>query len=125
MITKINGIQCGFCTPRITMLILMRVSYKQRSVVYDDYVEPLCPPLKHAVEEVFDSNLCRCTGYRSMIDAAQSFSRGGLCGKGSECCMENGKCFEAFGDSPPSKRFVPPNFIDYHPETELIVPPAL
>src|SRR6201989_553383 len=31
-------------------------------------------PTEMDVEEAFDGNLCRCTGYRPLLDAAQSFS---------------------------------------------------
>jgi xanthine dehydrogenase/oxidase len=36
------------------------------------------------------------------------------------CCKENG-----FKDDQPIKRFTPPGFIEYNPDTELIFPPAL
>ncbi len=37
-------------------------------------------PTKHDVEEAFDGNLCRCTGYRPILDAAQTFSVSKACG---------------------------------------------
>lgn len=93
-------------------------------------------PSEHEVEENFDGNLCRCTGYRPILDAAQSFSVKTGCGKattngGSGCCMEkgaNGGCCKSDGldgDSQPIKRFTPPGFIEYKPDTELIFPPQL
>ncbi|WZH39341.1 Molybdopterin-binding domain of aldehyde dehydrogenase-domain-containing protein [Fusarium acuminatum] len=106
-IAKSNGSQCGFCTP-------------------DD------------IEEAFDGNLCRCTGYRSILDAAQTFSvdKPGMKFKkagGTGCCMENGNgppsggcCMDKANlDDKPIKRFTPPGFIEYNPDTELIFPPAL
>src|SRR5436190_11170184 len=52
-------------------------------------------PSKHDVEEAFDGNLCRCTGYRPILDAAQSFSVERTCGISQAngdtgCCMQNG-----------------------------------
>lgn len=93
------------------------------------------------VEEAFDGNLCRCTGYRPILDAAQSFSVKGSCGKsnlngGGGCCLENGNgetsngCCKSTKDGDPTnipdiKRFTPPGFIEYNPDTELIFPPCL
>lgn len=96
-------------------------------------------PSEHDVEEAFDGNLCRCTGYRPILDAAHTFSAEKSCGMskangGSGCCMENGNgasdgCCKSNGDgidnSQPIKRFTPPGFIEYNPDTELIFPPAL
>lgn len=96
-------------------------------------------PSEHDIEEAFDGNLCRCTGYRPILDAAQTFSAEKSCGMakangGSGCCMENangnsGECCKSNGngvdDSQPIKRFTPPGFIEYKPDTELIFPPAL
>ncbi|ORY11589.1 xanthine dehydrogenase/oxidase [Clohesyomyces aquaticus] len=121
-IAKGNGSQCGFCTPGIVMSLY--------ALLRND-----SDPTKHEVEEAFDGNLCRCTGYRPILDAAQSFSSKGGCGKakangGSGCCMEKGNgggCGKAGadGDDQPIKRFTPPGFIEYKPDTELIFPPAL
>jgi xanthine dehydrogenase/oxidase len=100
-------------------------------------------PSEHDIEEAFDGNLCRCTGYRPILDAAQTFSvrretgAADGCGMarangGSGCCREKGdgggccKDGKADGlDDQPIKRFTPPGFIEYKPDTELIFPPAL
>jgi len=98
-------------------------------------------PSKHDVEEAFDGNLCRCTGYRPILDAAQTFSSGGGCGKADGvngnggCCMQKdgkpptgccrNKSNEADGEETPIKRFTPPGFIELRPDQELIFPPSL
>ncbi|KAF2460323.1 xanthine dehydrogenase/oxidase [Lineolata rhizophorae] len=122
-----NGSQCGFCTPGIVMSLYALLRNQS-------------DPSQHDVEEAFDGNLCRCTGYRPILDAAQTFSKekASACGNsiangGSGCCMENGAdggCCKSDadgvnGDDQPIKRFTPPGFIEYNPETELIFPPAL
>ena len=124
-IAKSNGSQCGFCTPGIVMSLY--------ALLRND-----SSPSEHAIEEAFDGNLCRCTGYRPILDAAQTFSAEKSCGNakvngGGGCCMENGNgdassgCCKSngFNDDQPIKRFTPPGFIEYNPDTELIFPPSL
>ncbi|GAM86282.1 hypothetical protein ANO11243_042940 [Dothideomycetidae sp. 11243] len=121
-IAKGNGSQCGFCTPGIVMSLY--------ALLRND-----SEPSPHDVEEAFDGNLCRCTGYRPLLDAAHTFSSVSTCGKsstngGSGCCKENGNtggcCMNGSEDKDqPIKRFTPPGFIEYKPDTELIFPPSL
>ena len=121
-----SGSQCGFCTPGIVMSLYALLRNDE-------------DPSEIEVEEAFDGNLCRCTGYRPILDAAQSFSKGKSCQKstvngGSGCCMENGdgakngcgmsKANGAKNDQP-IKKFTPPGFIEYNPDTQLIFPPGL
>ena len=97
-------------------------------------------PSELEVEEAFDGNLCRCTGYRPILDAAQSFSARKSCGKSTAngrggCCMENGdsaneaeQCKSVKIENninPKTHRYTPPGFIEYNPDTQLIFPPAL
>lgn len=118
-----NGSQCGFCTPGIVMSLYALLRNNQ------DLNEEV-------IEEAFDGNLCRCTGYRSILDAAQSFNKS--CGKslangGSGCCMEKGgSCGGTNGTGDANtiyngdeKKFETPDFIHYDKSTELIFPPAL
>jgi aerobic carbon-monoxide dehydrogenase small subunit len=52
------GLQCGFCTPGFIMLLVGALEANpDRSE--DDLIEVLA------------SNLCRCTGYRSILEAAK------------------------------------------------------
>lgn len=123
-VAKSNGSQCGFCTPGIVMSLYALLRNNDS-------------PTEHDIEEAFDGNLCRCTGYRAILDAAQSFSTSKSCGNstangGSGCCMENGNgetngCCKSksLDDGQPIKRFTPPGFIEYNPDTELIFPPTL
>jgi xanthine dehydrogenase small subunit len=52
-----HGAQCGFCTPGIVMS--MFALYKNHN-----------HPSREIVEDALTGNLCRCTGYRPIIDAA-------------------------------------------------------
>ena len=52
-----HGSQCGFCTPGFIMS--MFVLYKQSSA-----------PSRRGIEDALTGNLCRCTGYRPIVDAA-------------------------------------------------------
>jgi len=52
-----HGLQCGFCTPGF---ILTLVAYLQENP----------DPTEEAVRDVLSGNLCRCTGYQHIVDAA-------------------------------------------------------
>ena len=122
-IAKSHGSQCGFCTPGIVMSLYALLRNKEEIN-------------EHDIEEAFDGNLCRCTGYKPILDAARTFTAVKGCGNstangGGGCCMEKeggggGCCKDGKqGDDQPIKRFTPPGFIEYKPDTELIFPPAL
>lgn len=128
-IAKGNGSQCGFCTPGIVMSLYALLRNNEA-------------PTDEDIEEAFDGNLCRCTGYRPILDSAKTFSATAGCGKakangGSGCCMDNANgggagagCCKSKSNGldeadQPIKRFTPPGFIEYKPDTELIFPPTL
>jgi xanthine dehydrogenase small subunit len=53
-----HGSQCGFCTPGFTMSLF---ALRKNNTT----------PNKHKIIESLGGNLCRCTGYRPIIDAAE------------------------------------------------------
>ena len=55
--------QCGFCTPGFVMSLF--ALYQQRSGQKIDRDEAV---------QALSGNLCRCTGYRAILDAAQDFA---------------------------------------------------
>ncbi|MCQ9616715.1 xanthine dehydrogenase small subunit [Paenalcaligenes niemegkensis] len=55
-----HGSQCGFCTPGF--LMSMWGLYLQHS-------DADTPPTREQINETLSGNLCRCTGYRPIIDA--------------------------------------------------------
>ncbi|KAJ2158015.1 hypothetical protein GGF46_004094 [Coemansia sp. RSA 552] len=57
----LHASQCGFCTPGFVMSLYVLLRNKP-------------DPTEHEIEECFDGNLCRCTGYRPILDAAKTFS---------------------------------------------------
>ena len=57
-----HGSQCGFCTPGFVMSLF--AMYKNHSF-YEDNV----------IKDSISGNLCRCTGYRPIIDAAKSLNK--------------------------------------------------
>jgi xanthine dehydrogenase small subunit len=56
-----HGSQCGFCTPGI-ILSLFALFKSDPS------------PTRRSIEDALVGNLCRCTGYRSILDAALALS---------------------------------------------------
>ncbi len=58
---KFHSSQCGFCTPGFTMSLFSM--HKNNKLIN-----------KEVVDEALSGNLCRCTGYRPIIDAAKSLN---------------------------------------------------
>ncbi len=59
---KFHGSQCGFCTPGFVMS--MFAMYKNNKSFNDEIIN-----------DSLSGNLCRCTGYRPIIDAAKSLNK--------------------------------------------------
>lgn len=66
--TDAGAIQCGFCTPGMTMMA---------KALLDENLNPT----REEVKEGLGGNICRCTGYVKIIDAvmaaAETTSKGG------------------------------------------------
>ena len=60
-IAKFHGSQCGFCTPGIVMSMYTLLRNK-----------PI--PSSEDLDVYFQGNLCRCTGYRPIIEAFRTFT---------------------------------------------------
>jgi len=58
---KYHGSQCGFCTPGFVMSLF--AMYKNFSTYNDENIK-----------DSISGNLCRCTGYRPIVDAAKSLN---------------------------------------------------
>ena len=59
-IVDAHGSQCGFCTPGIVMSLFALYHQEGRDG----------PPSRDEIVTVLAGNLCRCTGYRPIVDAA-------------------------------------------------------
>jgi xanthine dehydrogenase/oxidase len=79
-LAKNNGTQCGYCTPGWIMsahgLLAARGIGELRMEMGKDRVDETDPcfallPTKQELQERFDGNLCRCTGYRPILHGFQ------------------------------------------------------
>jgi xanthine dehydrogenase small subunit len=61
-----HGSQCGFCTPGFVMSLF--ALYKSNACANGQQ------PARRAIDDSLAGNLCRCTGYRPIIAAAQKMS---------------------------------------------------
>lgn len=61
-IAKAHGSQCGFCTPGIVMSMYTLLRNKAQPDMEDIF-------------SAFEGNLCRCTGYRPILDGYKTFAK--------------------------------------------------
>ncbi len=64
-LVECHGSQCGFCTPGFVMSMF---------ALYESEREP---PPRRRIDEVLAGNLCRCTGYRPIVEAVRDAYRTG------------------------------------------------
>ena len=57
-----HGLQCGFCTPGVLMTLTEFLERRRG----------LAPPTQAEVREALSGNLCRCTGYQTIVDAVMT-----------------------------------------------------
>ncbi|XP_020697484.1 xanthine dehydrogenase-like isoform X2 [Dendrobium catenatum] len=133
-LAQAHGSQCGFCTPGFVMS--MYALLRSNKV----------PPSEEQIEECLSGNLCRCTGYRPIIDAFRVFAKTDnsvytksyptngefICpSSGKPCSCREGKVHNsessACGSTCGEHRPVSYNEIDgsLYKEKELIFPPEL
>ena len=126
-LAKAHGSQCGFCTPGIVMSMytLLRNNPK---------------PSEDDLHTYFQGNLCRCTGYRPIIEGFRPFAEpwSSVCENGASNGSLNGyegsnkPCGGAAGgrccreiEDLPNGIGVPNDLLPYKPDCEPIFPPGL
>jgi carbon-monoxide dehydrogenase small subunit len=58
-LVKSLGLQCGFCTPGVVMTAI-------------PFLEENPHASRNEIKESLSGNLCRCTGYKKIIDAVEN-----------------------------------------------------
>lgn len=79
-----HGSQCGFCTPGFVMSMYSLLRTKKDK------------PTQAEIEECLAGNLCRCTGYRPILDAFRVFAK-------SETSLYTNEAIAAAGGVPTNK----------------------
>ncbi|XP_029335509.1 aldehyde oxidase 3 isoform X2 [Mus caroli] len=114
-IAKGHGTQCGFCTPGMVMSIY---------ALLRNHPEPST----EQIMETLGGNLCRCTGYRPIVESAKSFCPSSACcqmnGEG-KCCLDEEKNEPERKNSVCTKLYEKNEFQPLDPTQELIFPPEL
>ncbi|KAM6174713.1 aldehyde oxidase 2-like [Erethizon dorsatum] len=120
-IAKSHGTQCGFCTPGMVMSVYTLLRNHAQ-------------PSEAQLLEALGGNLCRCTGYRPILESGRTFC------SDSDGCGQSGArqcCLDQLGDdsSPPgscgprahmcSELFPRAEFQPWDPTQEPIFPPEL
>lgn len=119
-IAKAHGSQCGFCTPGIVMSMYALLRNKTKIEEKD-------------IETAFQGNLCRCTGYRPIIEGFKTFMEawekqyviGDIGGDTNSCIMGKECCRNKETDEVTPKLYNKSSFQPYDPTQEPIFPPEL
>src|SRR5436189_2231437 len=59
-LVQCHGSQCGFCTPGFVMSL---------TACYERHLDAGTRPTRQQLADEIAGNLCRCTGYRPILDA--------------------------------------------------------
>ncbi|KAJ4447027.1 hypothetical protein ANN_09015 [Periplaneta americana] len=132
-IAEAHGSQCGFCTPGIVMSMYT-------------LLRNLPKPTMNDMEVAFQGNLCRCTGYRPIIEGFRSFtedweqnqalynnhlnnglSNGNGCAMGDKCCKNkvNGTVANGCSNTDEEVLFNKTEYTPFDPTQEPIFPSEL
>ncbi|KAL1251495.1 hypothetical protein QQF64_019291 [Cirrhinus molitorella] len=113
-IAKAHGSQCGFCTPGMVMTMYTLLRNNPQPTLED-------------VTKGLAGNLCRCTGYRPIIDGYRTFCQSENCcqlnGSGCNVSSEN-ESVEPKENGQPGL-FSKDDMLPLDPTQDLIFPPEL
>ncbi|KAK0132650.1 Aldehyde oxidase 2 [Merluccius polli] len=112
-LAKAHGSQCGFCSPGMVMSMYTLLRNHPQ-------------PSMEEIREALGGNLCRCTGYRPIIDSCRTFSQESKCCQGNGgvgCCLNEEESTEPEPSAP--QLFNKEDFLPLDPTQELIFPPEL
>ncbi|XP_056112603.1 aldehyde oxidase 6 isoform X2 [Rhinichthys klamathensis goyatoka] len=113
-IAKAHGSQCGFCTPGMVMSMYALLRNNPQPTLED-------------VTEGLAGNLCRCTGYRPIVDGYRTFCESENCCQlnGTACSLANGNgSVEPIENGHP-ELFRKEDLLPFDPTQDLIFPPEL
>ncbi|XP_064607972.1 xanthine dehydrogenase/oxidase-like isoform X2 [Liolophura sinensis] len=117
-IVKFHGTQCGFCTPGMVMSMYTLLRSNPN-------------PTRKQVSDSLHGNICRCTGYRPIMDAFWTFSKETCCSPENGGCCQDTDLSCPQGNSAGCCRGQPAKLTDisslslYDPTQEPIFPPEL
>uniref|UniRef100_A0A8D0ART7 Aldehyde oxidase 1 n=1 Tax=Sander lucioperca TaxID=283035 RepID=A0A8D0ART7_SANLU len=103
-IAKAHGSQCGFCSPGMVMSVYTLLRNRP---------QPAMDDITHALQ----GNLCRCTGYRPIIDGCRTFCSVII------CVRLRASSLASIEEKP--ELFDKREFLPLDPTQELIFPPEL
>ncbi|KAI9597428.1 putative xanthine dehydrogenase HxA [Syncephalis fuscata] len=101
---RMHATQCGFCTPGMVLSLYSLLRNNPS-------------PSEREIEDAFDGNLCRCTGYRSILDAAKTIRGCGI----ANCCMLQNSADDIVELTGIAKL----DLKEYNASQEIIFPPGL
>ena len=119
-LVECHGSQCGFCTPGFVMSMFALFETERE------------PPTRERIEDVLAGNLCRCTGYRPIVEAVgHAYALGTAAGASARAALigqlralEGG---EGLDLEHAGKRFIAPRtldelaaFLEAHPVARLV-----
>ncbi|NXA53781.1 AOXA oxidase, partial [Nothocercus julius] len=114
-LAKCHGSQCGFCTPGMVMSIYTLLRNHPA-------------PTLEQITAALAGNLCRCTGYRPILDACKTFCEESVCCQNKangKCCLDQDNDLFDKEEKVCTRLFSTDEFQPLDPTQELIFPPEL
>lgn len=118
-LVELNGSQCGYCTPGIVMAMFALYKNHQN-------------PGREIIEDALTGNLCRCTGYQPILNAAEKVCKSGSTDQFSKkekktIALLNQIENRSISIFTPDQKYFQPvdlketfNFLDLHPNALII-----